>query len=186
MMCQAYMRLKEHTGLRQIDLLLLKVSAAGADGILVHVSKTRNTTGRRQLFSWQDKDGNDNGLRALWYQCLEARPVDIAPWLFCTEKGKCYIDPKTAKPTSFNSVWKRFMDRVLKETKLTERFAERDIRAKTGSDQETDADSQHKLGERDAEDHPEALPPEADGGSMTIASIAQHRIYSATLLVQHA
>jgi hypothetical protein len=27
--------------------------------------------------------------------------------------------------TNFNSVWKRFMDRVLKETKVKERFAAR-------------------------------------------------------------
>jgi len=38
------------------------------------------------------------------------------------------------RSTSFNSVWKRFMDRVLKETKVTERFAERDLRAKAASD----------------------------------------------------
>ena len=73
-------------------------------------------------------------------------PVDIAPWVFCTDEGKCYIDEETGKPTSFNSVWKRFMDRVLKETKLEARFAERDIRAKTGSDLETVAEAQHKLG----------------------------------------
>jgi hypothetical protein len=149
-MCQAYMVLKEHTGLRQIDLLLLKVSAARPDGILVHVSKTRHSTGRKQLFSWCDKDGKDNGLRAAWDRCLDARPVDIAPWVFCTDEGKCYIDEKTGKPTSFNSVWKRFMDRVLKETKLEVRFAERDIRAKTGSDLETTAEAQHKLGNETA------------------------------------
>ncbi len=145
-MCQAYIKLKEHTGLRQIDILLMKVSAAGANGILVHCSKTRHSTGRKQLFTWEDKDGNDNGLRAIWYECLEVRPVDIAPWVFCTDEGECYIDPETGKPSSFNSVWKRFMDRVLKETKLVERFAERDIRAKTGSDLETTAEAQHKLG----------------------------------------
>jgi hypothetical protein len=38
------------------------------------------------------------------------------------------------------------MDRVLKETKVKERFAERDIRAKVGSDAETVEKAAHILG----------------------------------------
>lgn len=37
----------------------------------------------------------------------------------------------------WDSMWQRFMDRVLKETKVTERFTEHDIRAKVGSDAES-------------------------------------------------
>jgi len=32
-------------------------------------------------------------------------------------------------------MWQRFMDRVLSETKVTERFTEHDLRAKAGSDE---------------------------------------------------
>jgi hypothetical protein len=38
------------------------------------------------------------------------------------------------------------MGRLLKETKVTERFAERDIRAKVGSDAETLEKARHILG----------------------------------------
>ena len=77
---------------------------------------------------------------------MTARPFDIAPWVFCTDEGECYVDQETWLTTNFNSVWKRFMDRVLKETEVKERFAERDIRAKVGSDAETVEKAAHILG----------------------------------------
>jgi integrase len=145
-MCQAYIRLKRVTGLRMTDMLFLRPGDAKEDGIHVQVSKTRNSTGRKQVFTWLDEHGNDTGRRAAWDACLEARPFDIAPWVFCTDEGACYVDETTWFTTNFNSVWKRFMDRVLKETKVTERFAERDIRAKVGSDAETVEKAAHILG----------------------------------------
>jgi hypothetical protein len=144
-MCQAYIRLKRVTGLRMTDMLQLRVTAAKDDGLHVHVSKTRNSTGRKQIFTWLDKDGNDTGRRAAWDACLEARPLDIAPWVFCTDEGKPYFDENN-EMSSFESVWQRFMSRCLKETELEERFAERDIRAKVGSDAETIQQAQHILG----------------------------------------
>jgi integrase len=145
-MCQAYIRLKRATGLRMTDMLLLKPSDAKDDGIHVHVSKTRHSTGRKQIFAWVDEHGNDTGRRAAWDACLTARPLDIAPWVFCTDEGECYVDQETWLTTNFNSVWKRFMDRVLKETEVKERFAERDIRAKVGCDAETVEKAAHILG----------------------------------------
>ncbi len=87
-----------------------------------------------------------------------------------------------ALTTNFNSVWKRFMDRVLKETRLTERFAERDIRAKVGSDAETVEKAAHILGNATTPNHPKTLPTEAGYHPMNTNRIAQHRIYSATML----
>jgi hypothetical protein len=145
-MIQGYIRLKRVTGLRMTDMLWLKPSDAQDDGIHVHVVKTRNSTGRKQIFTWLDEDGNDTGRRAAWLACLTTRPLDIAPWIFCTDEGEPYVDPKTWRTTSFNSIWKRFMGRLLKETKVTERFAERDIRAKVGSDAETLEKARHILG----------------------------------------
>lgn len=34
----------------------------------------------------------------------------------------------------FDSIWRRFLNKALKETKLTERFTEHDLRAKVASD----------------------------------------------------
>lgn len=135
-MIQAYIRLKRATGLRMSDMLLLRPSDAREDGIHVRASKTRNSTGARQIFTWLGEDGSDTGRRAAWDACVAARPLHIAHWVFCTDEGECYVE-ENGRTTNFNSVWKRFMDRLLKETRVTERFAERDIRAKVGSDAET-------------------------------------------------
>lgn len=79
------------------------------DGIHVHVSKTRHSTGRKQIFTWVDEHGNDTGRRTAWDACLAARPLDIASWVFCTDEGECYVDQETWRTTNFNSVRKRFM-----------------------------------------------------------------------------
>lgn len=46
---------------------------------------------------------------------VAARPLDIAPWLFCTKTGKGYFDEKTGRPDGWNSIWQRFMTRLLEE-----------------------------------------------------------------------
>lgn len=148
-MIHAYIRLKLLTGLRMTDLLLLQPGDAKEDGLHVRPSKTRNSTGARKIFAWTDEKGVDNGRRNAFDQCLTVRPLDIAPWVFCTEDGGCYVEGN-GLTTNFNSVWKRFMDRVLKETKVTTRFAERDLRAKAGSDVESLQRAQQLLGNADA------------------------------------
>jgi integrase len=148
-MLQAYIRIKLRTGLRMTDLLLLKQSDCREDGLHVQPSKVENSTGIRQVFTWVDEQGRDTGLKAAIEEALSARPVDIAPWIFCTDEGKCYVDD-TVRADSFQSVWQRFMDRVLNETKLEHRFAEHDIRVKVGSDLETIEAAQRLLGHADS------------------------------------
>lgn len=64
------------------------------------------------------------------------RPA-LSPFLFCGRTGKGYIDEETGECHGFDSIWSRFMDRVLKETKVAERFTAHDLRAKVGSDAES-------------------------------------------------
>ena len=149
-MCQAYIRIKLRTGLRQTDLLQLRTADFGEVGINVTASKTANSTRVKQTFTWLDEEGRDTGLRAAVDEALAARPIDIGPWLFCTDEGDCYFDADAGRASSFESVWQRFMDRVLKETELKERFAERDIRAKVGSDLDTIEQAQRLLGHADS------------------------------------
>lgn len=150
LMCQAYIRLKlANIGLRATDMLRLKVSDATPDGFHVQPSKTEKTTGRRQFFTWLDKDGNDTGRRRAWDMALAARPLDIAPYLFCNKRGESYFDEETGSASGFESIWQRFMDRVLEETKVKARFAERDLRAKVGSDAESIERAQRILGHAD-------------------------------------
>jgi integrase len=101
--------------------------------LLVHVTprKTEHSIGKRQIIEWSTE------LRKAIATAKAARPVDITPWLFCTRKGECYIDEEKGTASGWDSMWQRFMERVLKETKVTERFTEHDLRAKCASDAET-------------------------------------------------
>lgn len=135
-MVQGYIRLKLLTGMRMSDLLRIQPARdVKEDGIHVQAHKTKHSSGVKQIYTWLDKDGNDTGRRAAYDLCLAARPLDIAPYLFCTDEGERYID-ENGLTTSFASVWRRFMARVLKETQVRDRFAERDLRAKVASDAE--------------------------------------------------
>ena len=128
---QAYMRIKLLTGLARSDLLRIVMADLKDDGIHTQRHKTRETTGKRTIYEWTDE------LRAAVAMAKEARPVHISPFLFCNRDGAGYFDETTGTANGWDSMWQRFMDRVLKETKVTERFTEHDLRAKCASDAET-------------------------------------------------
>ena len=121
---QAYIRLKLLTGLRRGDLLRLRVSQISDDGIHVITNKT----GKPVIYEWSQE------LHAAVAGTKAARQVDISPFLFCTKKGESYLDEATGTASGWDSMWNRFMERVIAETKVTERFTEHDLRAKCGSD----------------------------------------------------
>lgn len=125
---QAYIKLKIITGLRRGDLLRLRITDCCDDGIHVTPHKTAGSSGKSLVILWT------NSLREAVDMAKDARPVDIAPWLFCTKRGECYLDEINGEAHGWASMWGRFMDRVLSGTKLTERFTEHDLRAKAGSD----------------------------------------------------
>jgi len=134
LMCQAYIKLKLLTGMRRTDMLLLNVSTdIKVDGIHITASKTQRSSGKKTIYGWDD----EGLLKKTLQECLSTRPVDIGPYLFCNRKGEPYFNIKTGKANGFDSIWKRYMDRVVKETKVTERIWEKDLRAKCA----TDADS---------------------------------------------
>lgn len=141
-MIQAYIRIKMLIGLRMGDLLRLRMSDITGTGIKVMPRKTANTTGIARTFTWTPE------LRAAVDMAIDARPC-LSPWLFCTRKGEGYFDEKTGKPHGWNSMWKRFMKRLLKETKITERFTEHDLRAKCASDAESLERAKELLGHAD-------------------------------------
>lgn len=140
---RAYIKLKLLTGLRRGDLLRLRTTDLKDDGIHVQPRKTVHTTGKKLIIEWT------LALRQAVEEAKAARPVDIGPLLFCTKSGDCYVkDDGTA--SSWDSMWQRFMDRVLAETKVTERFTEHDLRAKCASDAETLAHAQQLLAHADS------------------------------------
>lgn len=126
---QAYIKLKLLTGLARGDLLRLQPGVHfQKDGILVQRHKTAKSTGKRTLYEWTPE------LRAAVDEATRARPLDIAPFLFCNRKGQSYMNEETGTADGWDSLWQRFMERVLTETKVTERFTEHDLRAKCASD----------------------------------------------------
>lgn len=142
---QSYIRIKLLTGMRRSDLLRLRVSRDLTEvGIKVTPTKTEDTTGKSLVFSWTP------ALTAAVEAAKSARPVDIAPWLFCTKDGECYINEDGLAP-GWDSMWARFMGRVLKDTKVTQRFTERSLRSKAASDADSTARAQQLLGHADAE-----------------------------------
>lgn len=142
-MVQAYLRLKLLTGLRQRDLLLMTIADLRDDGIFVKPSKTRNTTGVKRIYEWTP------ALRAAVDDCKAWRPA-LSPYLFCNGKGECLVDAEEGTAKGFNDIWQNCMERLLKETKVAERFTEHDLRAKVGSDAESLARAQELLAHADA------------------------------------
>jgi len=75
----------------------------------------------------------DTGRKAAVEEVKRVRPA-LSPFLFCNRRGEGYIDEETGECHGWDSMWSRFMGRVLAETKVTQRFTEHDLRAKVGSD----------------------------------------------------
>lgn len=124
---QAYIRLKLMTGMARSDLLRLTADNLKEDGIHNQRHKTRQTTGKATIYSWTPE------LREAVALARAVRPA-LSPFLFCKRNGEGYFDEATGEAHGWASMWQRFMDRVLGETKVTERFTEHDLRAKCASD----------------------------------------------------
>lgn len=124
---QSYIRIKLLTGLRRGDLLRLRVLQISENGIHITTGKT----GKSITYEWSEE------LHAAVASAKAARQVDISPFLFCNKRGQGYLDETTGRANGWDSMWQRFMERLLSETKVTERFTEHDLRAKVGSDAES-------------------------------------------------
>ena len=126
-MIQAYIELKELTGLRKTDMLLLRESDLLEEGIFVEHSKTINSTGVATIYEWTPR------LRKAIDRIKLARPIDIAEFLFCTRRGKCYVKMEDYTTHSFDSAWQRTMKKALETTDLEKAFSERSLRNKVGT-----------------------------------------------------
>ncbi|KGE02598.1 Integrase [Pseudohaliea rubra DSM 19751] len=145
----AYVVLKGATGLRQQDLLRLQKK----DISQTELVSTSLKTGKKVRFPLYTEDGEPTTVRQA-LDVVEAyfeqenskrrRPV-ISPWLFHNRKGESYYDLETRSASGFQSVWQRSMKKALEETRLEERFTEHDLRAKVGSDLETDLQASQLL-----------------------------------------
>jgi integrase len=114
------------TGARQRDVLAMRVSSATEAGIAFTESKT----GKDRLIGWTDE------LRTLWRLAAGVR-VGSVP-LFLARKGAAYTS------SGFRASWRRVKIRAgLPEVTF------HDLRRKSGSDADTEADAQALLGHSD-------------------------------------
>lgn len=133
-MIQAYIRLKLLTGIARSDMLRLRLGEhLRDDGVHVTRHKTKDSTGKTTIYDYAKVPERREAVE----QAKRSRPVDISPFLFCNKRGQGYFNEKTGLANGWDSMWQRFMDRVLAETKVTVRFTEHDLRGKVGSDAES-------------------------------------------------
>jgi len=139
-MLHAYTRLKLLTGRRRSEILRMREKEdLQDDGVHFTLTKTKRKTGVRTIIMpWTD------AMREAVNDALAARPVDIAPWVFCTRKGKPYITAD-AETRAFDSLWQRFMRGMVKAKVLKQVFHEHDLRAKAGTDAESIERAQNLL-----------------------------------------
>lgn len=142
-MVQAYLRLKLLTGLRKGDLLRLTTSNCHSDGLHVTPGKTKLSTGKRIIYEWTPD------LRAAIDGAIAVRPSKSS-FLFCNRFGRELFDESKGTTKGFDHIWQGFIARVLKETEVTERFTEHDLRAKVGSDAENLERARQLLSHSDA------------------------------------
>lgn len=135
---QAYIRLKIMTGMDRKTILNLTMSDLTDEGIQIARSKVAKSSGKRTLYLWTED------LREAVEAAKAARPR-ISPYLFCKRDGSGYYDPATGRADGWDSMWQRFMDRLLKETKVKGRFTEHDLRAKAASDAASEEEARKLL-----------------------------------------
>lgn len=128
---KAYVRLKLLTGLRRGDMLSIKVSDLKEEGIHITPRKTAHSTGKKMIIEWTFE------LRDSVKEIMRLRKKIVSIWLFHTNRGQPYIK-ENATADGFDSIWQRFMKKVLENTELKERFTEHDLRAKVASDIESE------------------------------------------------
>jgi len=116
---QAYIRLKLLTGLRQGDMLNIRLDQLRDDGLFVQTGKR----GKRLLFTWTDE------LRKAIDSIRSLRHRVSSLYLVNSERNG-------TKLTSggFKSAWSRAMTKAIEAGSLNESFAENDLRAKVASE----------------------------------------------------
>lgn len=116
---QAYIRLKLLTGLRQGDMLNIRLDQLRDDGLFIQTGKR----GKRLLFTWSD----DLHTAVDTIKTLRHRVTSLC--LFNSAR-----DGTALTSSGFKSAWARTMAKAIEAGSLTETFAENDLRAKVASE----------------------------------------------------
>src|SRR6185437_7984710 len=101
------------TGRARSDLLRIEPKRDFLEeGLQVSRHKTAKKNGKTTIYEWTPE------LEEAISMALEARPVESSSYLFCNSDGECYIHPVKETASGWDSMWWRFMERVLEETKV--------------------------------------------------------------------
>lgn len=124
------------TGARKTDILQITLGDIRPDHLRVVNRKT-------------DKEIRYRMTESLLEAVAMAKSVRTGSsmFLFTNARGECFVTNDRCK--SFDHSWVKSMREAIKNTKLTESFTPHDLRAKVGSDADTDHRAQQLLGHTD-------------------------------------
>ena len=106
------------TGLRQQDMLNIRMDQIRDDGIHIDTKKT----GKKIIFKWSDE------LKAVVDEARGLRGKVAGLYLFCNRRGQPYTG------NGIRTIWQKAMRKAMTQGALAERFTEHDIRAKAATD----------------------------------------------------
>lgn len=121
-------------GTRKADTLRITEQDITDDALYVYNSKT----GKTLAFSLTP------ALRAAIQEAHATKPKP-SPYLFPNSLGSCYVG-EDGRCQSFDRAWREGMVKAIRETDLEESFTRHDLRAKVGSDADTDERAMELLG----------------------------------------
>ena len=139
--CNAFIRvytpLKMATGKDKSMLLRVKMNDITPDGLnFPKRQKTAGKKGGKASFLPFVYEGQSTGLKEIINDVIKWRTKWLKVqsfYLFASSTGQPMINEK-GETSNFDSQWRRSMDKAMDGTELSERFQERDLRAKTASD----------------------------------------------------
>lgn len=126
------------SGQRRGDILFIQEPQITDEGIRITQEKTKGKVNTKLLIQWSP------ALKECVNRARKLRGSIRSMYLFCKEDGQPY------KFAGLRSMYNRAMDKALEKGILKERFNFHDIRAKTYSDDEDDAQKIKRAGHVDA------------------------------------
>lgn len=155
LVAQHYIRLKVMLGLRRGDMLRLKPSDFKTDGLRCTLRKTEKTSGVKLFIPWADPKTSQEftEFKTLIESIKSIKAIKaIKPkrqpegFLFTAKDGKGFVNEESGRADGFDSLWRRFMAKVIAKTDIDHRIKEKSLRAFVADESGTLEAAAHRLG----------------------------------------